>query len=35
VDWTEAFGQVTPSLKVRRNVVLRQFRATVDDIYAR
>lgn len=35
VDWTEEDGQLTPSLKVRRNVVLQQFRRTVDDLYAR
>jgi long-chain acyl-CoA synthetase len=35
VDWTEEQGQLTPSLKVKRNVVLREFRHTVDDLYAR
>ncbi len=35
VDWTEEQGQLTPSLKVRRNVVLQEFRRTVDDLYAR
>jgi long-chain acyl-CoA synthetase len=35
VDWTEEEGQLTPSLKVKRNVVLRQFRRTVEDLYAR
>lgn len=35
VDWTEGYGQVTPSLKVKRNVVLSQFRGAIDDMYAR
>jgi long-chain acyl-CoA synthetase len=35
VDWTEDEGQLTPSLKVKRNVVLRQYRRTVEDLYAR
>jgi long-chain acyl-CoA synthetase len=34
VDWTEEDGQVTPSLKVKRSVVLRDFRRTVEDLYA-
>ena len=35
VDWSEENGQITPSLKVRRNVVMGQFRRAVDDLYAR
>ncbi len=35
VDWTEEQGQLTPSLKVRRTIVLQQFRRTVEDLYAR
>jgi long-chain acyl-CoA synthetase len=35
VDWTEDGGQLTPSLKVKRNVVLAQFRRDVDDLYSR
>jgi long-chain acyl-CoA synthetase len=35
VDWTEEDGQISPSLKVKRNVVLSQFRWAVDDLYAR
>ena len=35
VDWTEEDGQVTPSLKVRRTVVLSQFSRTVEDLYSR
>ncbi len=34
-DWTEEAGQLTPSLKLRRNVVMRQLRREVDDLYAR
>jgi long-chain acyl-CoA synthetase len=33
-DWTEEDGQLTPSLKVRRHVVLSQFRAAVEALYA-
>jgi long-chain acyl-CoA synthetase len=33
-DWTEEGGQLTPSLKVRRAVVLAQLRDTVDALYA-
>lgn len=32
-DWTEEGGQLTPSLKLRRNVVLRQFRAEIEALY--
>ena len=32
-DWTEEEGQLTPSLKVKRHVVMRQFRRAVDDLY--
>ncbi len=35
VDWTEEEGQITPSLKVKRSVVMRQFRRQVDELYAR
>jgi long-chain acyl-CoA synthetase len=35
VDWTEEAGQLTPSLKVRRSVVLAQHRRTVEDLYRR
>ena len=34
-DWTEEEGQLTPSLKVKRHVVMRQFRRAVDDLYRR
>ncbi len=34
-DWTEEDGQLTPSLKVKRNVVMNQLRRVVDDLYAR
>ena len=33
-DWTEEDGQLTPSLKVKRHVVMRQFRRAVDDLYS-
>ena len=33
-DWTEEEGQLTPSLKVKRHVVMRQFRRAVDDLYS-
>jgi long-chain acyl-CoA synthetase len=32
-DWTEEGGQLTPSLKVKRNVVLRDFREDVASLY--
>ncbi len=32
-DWTEEDGQLTPSLKLRRNVVLREFRADIDRLF--
>ncbi|HYO38180.1 MAG TPA: AMP-dependent synthetase/ligase [Nocardioidaceae bacterium] len=35
VDWTEEDGLLTPSLKVKRNVVMSEFRHVVDDLYAR
>jgi long-chain acyl-CoA synthetase len=35
LDWTEEGGQLTPSLKLRRNVVTRQFRREIEDLYAR
>ncbi len=34
-SWTEEGGQLTPSLKLKRNVVLREFRDEVDALYAR
>jgi long-chain acyl-CoA synthetase len=33
-DWTEEGGQLTPSLKLRRTVVLQQVRSQVDALYA-
>ena len=35
LDWTEEGGQLTPSLKLRRNVVTREFRREIDDLYSR
>jgi len=34
-DWTEEGGQLTPSLKLKRNVVMREFREDVAALYAR
>ncbi|MEQ7846476.1 AMP-dependent synthetase/ligase [Nocardioides kribbensis] len=33
-EWTEEGGQLTPSLKLKRNVVMRQLRAKVDALYS-
>jgi len=33
VDWTEEAGQLTPSLKLKRNVVMREFRHDIDELY--
>ena len=33
VDWTEEAGELTPSLKLRRNVVMREFRREIADLY--
>jgi long-chain acyl-CoA synthetase len=33
VDWTEEGGQLTPSLKLRRSVVMRECRADVEALY--
>ncbi|MHB1066281.1 MAG: AMP-dependent synthetase/ligase [Candidatus Nanopelagicales bacterium] len=34
VDWTEEGGQITPSLKLKRNVVMKEFAADVASLYA-
>jgi long-chain acyl-CoA synthetase len=34
-DWTEEGGQLTPSLKLKRNVVTREFRQEIAALYAR
>jgi long-chain acyl-CoA synthetase len=34
VDWTEEGGQLTPSLKLKRNLVLREFKDDVAALYA-
>ena len=34
VDWTEEGGQITPSLKLKRNVVMNEFQAEVEALYA-
>ena len=33
VDWTEETGELTPSLKLRRNVVMREFRREIQALY--
>ncbi|MGN0063997.1 MAG: AMP-dependent synthetase/ligase [Nocardioides sp.] len=33
-DWTEEGGQLTASLKLKRNVVMREFRREIDSLYA-
>ena len=34
-DWTEERGQLTPSLKLKRSVVMREFREDVAALYDR
>ena len=34
VDWTEEGGQITPSLKLKRNVVMNEFSAEVNALYS-
>ena len=34
-DWTEEGGQITPSLKLKRNVVMKEFGSEVDALYTR
>jgi long-chain acyl-CoA synthetase len=34
LDWTEEGGQLTPSLKLRRNLVTHEFRREIEDLYA-
>jgi long-chain acyl-CoA synthetase len=34
VDWTEDGGQLTPSMKLKRNVVMKEFASEVDALYA-
>ena len=34
VDWTEQGGQLTPSLKLKRSVVMKEFAGEVEKIYA-
>ncbi|HET6562745.1 MAG TPA: long-chain fatty acid--CoA ligase [Marmoricola sp.] len=33
VDWTEEGGQLTPSLKLRRHLLMRDFRAEIETLY--
>jgi len=35
MDWTEEGGQLTPSLKLKRNVVMHEFREDVELLYAK
>jgi long-chain acyl-CoA synthetase len=32
-EWTEEGGHLTPSLKLKRNVVMREFRQDVEALY--
>jgi long-chain acyl-CoA synthetase len=32
-EWTEASGHLTPKLSIKRNVILKDFAAAIDDIY--
>jgi long-chain acyl-CoA synthetase len=34
VDWTEEGGQLTPSMKLKRNVVMKEFASEVDALYS-
>ena len=34
IDWTEEGGELTPSLKLKRDVVMREHRDDVADLYA-
>ena len=34
VDWTEEGGQMTPSLKLKRSVVMKEFEADVESLYS-
>ncbi|MFY9332143.1 MAG: AMP-dependent synthetase/ligase [Candidatus Nanopelagicales bacterium] len=34
IDWTEEGGQLTPSMKLKRNVVMKDFAGEVDALYA-
>ena len=34
VDWTEEGGQLTPSMKLKRNVVMKEYASEVDALYA-
>jgi long-chain acyl-CoA synthetase len=34
VDWTEDGGQLTPSMKLKRNVVMKEFASEVDALYS-
>jgi long-chain acyl-CoA synthetase len=32
-EWTEESGELTPSLKLRRNAVTRRYRAQIESLY--
>ena len=34
VDWTEETGELTPSLKLKRDVVMKEYAAEVDALYS-
>ena len=33
-EWTEASGHLTPKMSIKRNVILADFAADIDEIYA-
>ena len=33
-EWTEATGHLTPKLSIKRSVIMKDFSAEIDDIYA-
>ena len=33
-EWTEESGQMTPSMKLKRGVVLKEYEAQIEEIYA-
>jgi long-chain acyl-CoA synthetase len=33
-DWTEESGHLTPSIKLKRNVIVKDFAGQIDDLYA-
>jgi len=33
-DWTEEGGQMTPSMKLKRGVVMKEYEAQIEEIYS-